>query len=139
MSIKRIAYVVNVFPKLSETFIIGELVELLRRGVEVRILSNRRPSEEIRHRIVDETGLIERVVYEPKEFAIALRAFRPDVLHAHFATEPAACAWELARELDLPFTFTAHGYDIYRRPPEDFADRAAAAGCIITVSRANAR
>src|SRR5262249_40831839 len=35
--------------------------------------------------------------------------------------------------------FTAHGYDIYRRPPEDFAARAAAAAAVVTVSRANAR
>ena len=33
----------------------------------------------------------------------------------------------------------SHGYDIYRRPPRDFADRAAAAGALITVSSANAR
>jgi glycosyltransferase involved in cell wall biosynthesis len=139
MSLRRIAYVVNVFPKLSETFIVGELVELRRRGIEIRILSNRRPSESLRHRIVDEAALIERTIYEPHDFAGALRKFRPDVLHAHFATEPAACACELARKLEVPFTFTAHGYDIYRRPPEDFAERAAAADAVITVSQANAR
>src|SRR5262245_13851834 len=127
MSLRRIAYVVNVFPKLSETFIIGELVELRRRGFEIRILSNRTPSESLRHRIVDEAGLIERVVYVPDEFTNALRAFRPHIIHAHFATEPAACARELARELDVHFTFTAHGYDIYRRLPEDFDDRTDAA------------
>jgi colanic acid/amylovoran biosynthesis glycosyltransferase len=139
MSLRRIAYVVNVFPKLSETFIIGELVELRRRGLDVCILSNRRPSESLRHRIVDEAGLLQRVVYVPDEFTNRLRAFRPHIIHAHFATEPAACARQLARELDVPFTFTAHGYDIYRRPPEDFAERAAAADAVVTVSQANAR
>lgn len=139
MSIRRIVYVVNVFPKLSETFITGELVELRRRRFDVCILSNRRPSEPFRHRIVDKAGLIERTIYEPHDFASAVRNFRPDVLHAHFATEPAACARELATKLDVPFTFTAHGYDIYRRPPPDFAERAAAANAVITVSRANAR
>ena len=39
----RIAYVVNVFPKLSETFIAHELAELRRRGVEVRVVSLRQP------------------------------------------------------------------------------------------------
>src|SRR5437867_3039809 len=48
----RVAYVVNVFPKLSETFIAGELVELRRRGVELRVLSLRRPTENLRHDIV---------------------------------------------------------------------------------------
>ena len=137
--LRRVAYVVNVFPKLSETFIAWELAELRRRGVEVRILSLRQPSEQLRHKIVTEAGLGERVVYDPKEFRAALREFQPEVLHAHFATEPAAAARELAAELRVPFTFTAHGYDIYRRPPADFADRAGAASAIITVSEANAR
>jgi glycosyltransferase involved in cell wall biosynthesis len=139
MTLARIAYVVKVFPKLSETFIAGELAELRRRGVEVLILSLQRPIETLRHRIVEEAGLTERTVYEPAEFAAVLREFQPQIVHAHFATEPAACARELAAKFGAPFTFTAHGYDIYRRPPPDFAQRAAAASAVITVSRANAK
>ena len=135
----RVAYVVNVFPKLSETFIAWELAELRRRSVEVCILSLRPPDEELRHEIVTEAGLGERVIYDPKEFRTALLEFQPELLHAHFATKPAAAAQELAAELRVPFTFTAHGYDIYRRPPADFADRASAASAVITVSEANAR
>src|SRR5881628_2689366 len=135
---RRIAYVVNVFPKLSETFIAWELAELRRRGVEVRILSLRQPSEQLRHEIVTEAGLGERVVYDPREFRAVVREFQPELLHAHFATEPTAAARELAAELGVPFTFTAHGYDIYRKPPADFADRAAAAAAVVTVSEANA-
>ena len=37
----------------------------------------------------------------------------------------------------VPFTFTAHGYDIRRKPPADFAARAAAAAVVVTVSEAN--
>ena len=60
--------------------------------------------------------------------------------HAPFvATEPTAAARELVADLGVPFTFTAHGYDIRRKPPADFADRAAAAAAVITVSQANAR
>jgi glycosyltransferase involved in cell wall biosynthesis len=137
MTLSRIAYIVNVFPKLSETFIAGELAELRRRGVEILILSLRRPTEILFHRILEEAGLLERVVYDSDDFARVLREFQPQILHAHFATEPAAWARELSGEFGIPFTFTAHGYDIYRRPPPDFAERAAAAGAVITVSRAN--
>ena len=41
----RLAYVVSLFPKLSETFILRELVELRRRGHEVTILSLKRERE----------------------------------------------------------------------------------------------
>jgi glycosyltransferase involved in cell wall biosynthesis len=139
MSIRRVAYVVNTFPKLSETFIANELAELRRRGIEALILSLRPPTEKIRHEIVTEAALLERTLDDPAGFPAALRDFAPDVVHAHFATEPAAAASELAAELGVPFTFTAHGHDIYRRPPADFARRALSAAAVVTVSQANAR
>lgn len=134
----RIAYVVNTFPKLSETFIAGELAELVRRGVDVLVLSLNRPTETLRHPVIDETGLARRTRYDVAEFEQELRAFRPNLLHAHFATEPTAAARDMAGALKLPFTFTAHGYDVYRGPPPDFRERAAAASAVVTVSRANA-
>lgn len=44
----------------------------------------------------------------------AIRAFAPDVVHQHFGT------WSLAgsgaaRDLDVPFLATLHGYDVFRR------------------------
>jgi colanic acid/amylovoran biosynthesis glycosyltransferase len=139
MSIRRVAYVVNTFPKLSETFIANELAELRRRRVDVLILSLQRPVEGLRHEIVAEAALLQRTVHDPARFGAVLREFAPDVVHAHFATDPAAAASELAAELRVPFTFTAHGHDIYRRPPADFAHRAARAAAVVTVSQANAR
>ncbi len=133
----RVLYVVRVFPKLSETFIATEMAELRRRGVEIRILSLRSPSEELRHAVVTRAGLADLTVYDPGEFPVVLRKFRPQLLHAHFATSATAKARELAAEGGIPFTFTAHRYDIYDKPPRDFADRAATAAAIITVSDAN--
>ena len=139
MTPRRVAYVVNRFPKLSETFITGELAEIRRRGIEPRVLSLKRPEDTLQHAIVAEAGLISRTVYDPEGFSAVLKEFRPDLVHAHFATEPTSTAWRLASELDVPFVFTAHGYDVYRRPPADFAERADAAAAVVTVSEANAR
>lgn len=139
MSIRRVAYVVNTFPKLSETFIANELAELRRRGVEVLILSLRPSTEGLRHEIVTEAALLQYTVDDPASFSAVLREFGPEIVHAHFATAPAAAACELAAEIRVPFTFTAHGHDIYRRPPADFAGRAARAAAVVTVSQANAR
>ncbi len=43
-----------------------------------------------------------------------VRRARVAHLHAHWATGPATIAMVLARMLDLPFSFTAHAYDIWR-------------------------
>lgn len=139
MSVRRVAYVVNTFPKLSETFIIGELAELQRRGIEVRILSLTRPGDNLQHEIVRATGLLERTTYEMAAFGEVMDGFDAQLVHAHFATQPTEAARALASPRRLPFTFTAHGYDVYRRPPGDFAERAAAAASVITVSAANGR
>jgi colanic acid/amylovoran biosynthesis glycosyltransferase len=117
----------------------GEAAEVLRRGVDVRILSLDRSDEDLTHEIVERGGLAERTVYGAENFLPALREFRPDLLHAHFATQGTAEARRLAAELRVPFTFTAHRYDIYAKAPPDLAERIDAAAAVVTVSRANVR
>jgi len=46
----KVAYVVSLFPKVSETFILRELVELDRRGYDLVILSLKKDREPIEHR-----------------------------------------------------------------------------------------
>ena len=137
MTPERVAYVVNTFPKLSETFIAGELAALRERRVDVRVLSLNTPVDVLQHSVVASAGLLERTTYAPPEFRALLDGFKPALIHAHFATEPTQVARTIAAEIGVPFTFTAHGYDVYRRPPADFADRAAAAAAVVTVSDAN--
>jgi glycosyltransferase involved in cell wall biosynthesis len=138
MVLQRVAYVLQLFPKLSETFVAGELAELRRRGVELRILSLLPPRAELQHNIVRRACLTEITSYDVGAFASAVREFQPQFLHAHFATESTAKARELSAACEVPFTFTAHGYDIYRKPPPDFHERAMAARAVVTVSDANA-
>jgi len=137
MTPQRIAYVLNIFPKMSETFIAGELAELHRRGVELRILSLLPPRDEPQHEIIRRSGLDKLIEYETGNFPDIVRAFQPAVLHAHFAREATEKARDLSRMSGIPFTFTAHGYDIHRKPPPDFRERAEAARAVVTVSAAN--
>jgi hypothetical protein len=41
----KIAYVVKMFPRLSETFILNEMLELERQGVEITVFSLKKPNE----------------------------------------------------------------------------------------------
>jgi glycosyltransferase involved in cell wall biosynthesis len=41
----KIAYVVKMFPRISETFILNEMLELERQGVEITVFSLRKPNE----------------------------------------------------------------------------------------------
>jgi glycosyltransferase involved in cell wall biosynthesis len=56
----RVAYVVSRFPKLSETFILYEMLELERQGVEVELFPLVRERESVEHR--EAARLTERAV-----------------------------------------------------------------------------
>jgi glycosyltransferase involved in cell wall biosynthesis len=138
VTLRRLAYVVDGFPKPSQTFVAEEIAEVLRRGIEVLVLSSREGTVEPLHEVVRSAGLLARTRYDVPAFGDELARFRPDLVHAHFARAATAHARALADDMGVPYTFTAHGYDVWRRPPDDLADRSRAAAAVITVSRANA-
>lgn len=156
---RRVLYVVSLFPTLSETFIVREISALIERGVDVRILSLKRPSEALVQ--TDSAALLERVRspqpfarglwnasralarhpirvlgaagtivagtwHQPRAMAKSLaafarglehlewlKAFDPDLIHAHWATYPSTVAWALGHITGRPFGFTSHAHDIF--------------------------
>lgn len=59
----KIAFLVNNFPKISETFILNQITELIDRGHEVEIFARRRPDEDQVHSDVHEYNLISKAYY----------------------------------------------------------------------------
>ena len=45
----RIGYLLRMYPRFSQTFVVNEILELERQGVDVRILSLRRPTDGLFH------------------------------------------------------------------------------------------
>jgi len=150
----KIGYVLKTFPKISEKFIVNEIIELIKMGHDVYIFSIYNPSERIvnRQKIAHEEfleyGLSKKTYYSPYSQRIILeltecvstllnkennmiynrlcidvanyfaetikdRRIELDILHAHFATESTYVAMILSRNLKIPFTLTAHAYDIF--------------------------
>src|SRR5271170_735597 len=98
MTVRRIAYVLKYFPKLSQTFVASELVELRSRGLEIRILALREPpAGELRQNFVRRSGLDQLVTCGEDNFTATVREFKPQLLHAHFAIEATAAARTLAQ------------------------------------------
>ena len=60
-------------------------------------------------------------------------------IHAHFAGPASQWAFVVAGILGIPFSFTAHRYDIFDRPPERFELLIKAADLCVTVSEYNRR
>jgi len=59
----RVAYLMSRFPKVSETFILYEILELQRLGLQIEIFPLLRQNEEVRHPGVE--SLLERVRFTP--------------------------------------------------------------------------
>ncbi len=93
----------------------SDMSTLLRQA---RRLAERKP-ERFRKRLLRALGSAkpERVWRFLQAAYVADRARRLRVthLHAHFANHPAVVAHEAAKLIGIPFSFTAHAYDMYRR------------------------
>ncbi|MHC4501673.1 MAG: glycosyltransferase [Planctomycetota bacterium] len=61
----RIAFVVNGFPALSETFILDQVTGLIDRGHEIDIYASERSREPVAHEAVSRYGLLERTRFQP--------------------------------------------------------------------------
>ena len=71
----KVAFVLKGYPRLSEAFIAQEIAALERRGLEILIVSLRKPTDERRHAVHDQVRA--EVVYLPEYLLLEpLRVFR---------------------------------------------------------------
>jgi colanic acid/amylovoran biosynthesis glycosyltransferase len=162
----KVAFVTWKFPALSNTFILNEIVEVLRRGVEVAIYSIDRSRDTVLHQDVATYSLLDRTWYLDDfrthdrdalrdlgdysadwlgERVDALRAVANhmrrtgvDVVHGCFANNSATVAMVTARIAGLPFTFECHAHDLF--VDLRYADeKVAAARRVFSISEYNKR
>lgn len=70
-------------------------------------------------------------------YLVAVYKGRVDHVHAHFAKSATDYAYYLHLLSGIPYTFTSHGYDIFRDPPGNMAEKTEAAYAHITISDFN--
>lgn len=123
-AIRKVLYVLDVFPKLSETFVLNEIHELMARGIEVDIVALRNPFEPVLNKKVLSNNLLTRcrwVGEGSRKFYLnpkIIRAHYSDVsiVHAHFAFKASRLGAQIASILEKPYTVTAHAFEIFQRP-----------------------
>lgn len=142
----KVGYVLKRFPRLSQTFVLHELLELRRQGVEPVIIAQKGAESEP---VQPQYAELDAPVYylpasaEPTPQAALIAPLVRQLglvhLHAHFATWAAGTASALSAITGLPYSFTAHAHDIFHasvdRPA--LAKTIAAARFVVTVSDYN--
>lgn len=61
----KIAFIVGMFPSLSETFILNQITGLMELGHDVDIFAINKSNEKKRHNIINELNLMDRVYFFP--------------------------------------------------------------------------
>ncbi len=140
----RIGYVLKVYPRLSQTFVVSELRAHEAAGLPLTVFSLRRPKDSDRA-VVDPPLAAEVVQLDgpddqlPAQLAAAARARGITHLHAHFAKLATGVARAAAAELGVPYSFTAHARDIFEESvdPARLHERIRDAAQVVTVSQFN--
>jgi glycosyltransferase involved in cell wall biosynthesis len=139
----RVCYVLKRFPRLSQTFVLEELLELQRQGVPLAVVARGGPGGETPFRALLTRFPVEYMPPGADEQWVAsrLRALGATHVHAHFAGWAAEMAARATSRAGLPYTFTAHATDIYRTGLDESAlvERMSGARAVVTVTDANRR
>lgn len=116
---KRIVYFQHSFPNATETFVLAEVRELIRRGYDIWVVTLKRI-----HELADATGFGERILevgaapsfQERLQLACnQIQQLGAAYLHTPWATEVQAAVVHLASALQIPFGFSCHAVDIWCR------------------------
>ncbi|MDH5564162.1 MAG: glycosyltransferase family 4 protein [Nitrospirota bacterium] len=152
-SLPTIGYIVKIFPKLSETFILQEILELERLGLNLVILSLRPPTDADTHSHFHQ--LKASVVYAPVladdkgDDNIAqqslwtswvtekIREYDITHLHAHYVTEPTNIAMQVQARIGIPYSFTTHAKDLFLSSKEDVSRKVDRAQFVLTCTEYN--
>lgn len=147
-----IGYIVKIFPKLSETFILQEILELERLGLHLVILSLRPPTDADTHSHFHQ--LKSPVVYGPglsdkgdnniaqqtlwtSWVTAKVREYGIRHLHAHYVTEPTDIAEQVQARIGISYSFTTHAKDLFLSSKEDVSRKVDRAQFVLTCTEYN--
>jgi glycosyltransferase involved in cell wall biosynthesis len=147
----KVAYILKTYPRLSQTFVVNEILAHEQAGLDLQIFGMRRPKAEDVLADVARVRAPARYLTPPDATAPAsveecvnrlvplLRQQGITHVHAHFANSAAEVARQAATQAGLPWSFTAHARDIFHANIDHRAlgIRLSTAHAVVTVSDFN--
>lgn len=138
MNSPRLAVIVSGFPRLSETFAVGELLSLESKGLLAALFATK--SGEHLHKLQPGAEkLLSKVQYlsdddvsgQANEVSASLNGLGINGIHGYFAHKPAEVAALVAKKLNIPFSFSVHAKDARKVEPEKLSEMARKAALVI--------
>jgi glycosyltransferase involved in cell wall biosynthesis len=145
MSASRVVMIMSGFPRRSETFALGELLALEARGALAAIFATK-PGDGAGLQPGCER-LMQRVQFLPPGGPAEQAAFvveslggqRVGGIHGYFGHTPAEVAACAAALLRVPYGFSLHARDARKVVPDELAERARGAACVVACNTDVAR
>lgn len=104
MSRKKILYILNSYPQISETYIKVE-IEALHNNYELEIISLNKANYSF------ENPHPYHNLSEYRDILAVARQFQPDVIHTHWMSYQLETVYRLAKDLKVPFSVRSHSFD----------------------------
>ena len=107
----RIGYFLWHFPVPSETFVLNELRHFVKSGYDVRVFCCQSPHKDFKPDFPIEW----QQVKSPEELALRIQETEREIMHSHFVFPTVTrYLWPACESARVPFTFIAHGQDVFR-------------------------
>jgi glycosyltransferase involved in cell wall biosynthesis len=107
----RIGYFLWHFPVPSETFVLNELRDFIRRGHDVLVFCKESPHKDFE----PDFPVKWHRVKTPGHLATEIKESNREIMHSHFVYPTVTeFLWPACEAAGVPFTFIAHGQDIFR-------------------------
>jgi glycosyltransferase involved in cell wall biosynthesis len=107
----RIGYFLWHFPVPSETFVLNELRDFIRRGHDVLVFCKESPHKDFE----PDFPVKWHRVKTPGDLATEIKESNREIMHSHFVYPTVTeFLWPACEAAGVPFTFIAHGQDIFR-------------------------
>jgi glycosyltransferase involved in cell wall biosynthesis len=137
MSRGKVVVVTSGFPRCSETFALGEMLALEERRALAAIFATK-PGDGSKlqpgcERLMRRVRVLPAGTPEQQAAAMIRLLNDQDVngIHGYFAHLPAEVARVAAKQLGVPYGFSAHARDARKVAPDELAERARDAACVI--------
>ncbi len=106
---KKILYILNSYPQLSQTYIHTEMNALVEKGYDVHIIGLREPN------FATSNHLPYEIISDIAEIISYAKSLKPDFIHTHWIFHALPIIYKVSKTINTPFTVRTHSFDILWR------------------------
>lgn len=106
---KKILYIIQEYPQLSQTYIQVEMNTLLKNGYDIRVIALKKANHAASQHLPYD------IISDVKEIINYAKQYKPDIIHTHWVYTHLPLIFKVAKTLQIPYTIRSHSFDVLKR------------------------